>query len=281
MKNDQFLDRQTIRLHYLDYAGGEPPILLLHGWTANAHAFDGLIQAGLSPRFRCLALDLRGRGLSDSPETGYSLQEHADDVIALMDAQGLESAVVLGHSYGGFLAAYLGAFYPERVRRVIMIESAGTIHPRNLELLEKAVGGLDKPISSWETYLGNIKQAPHFANWWDPAIEAYYRAGVQDNADGTVLSRTRPVVLAESLSKTRAEDWCAILSQVSQPLLVLHALGPYGVPGTPPIVTTDMADATVACAPNARAAVIPGNHLTMLYGENARAIVAEIVEFLG
>lgn len=279
MSHDQFI-QLGVRLHYLDFAGGEPPILLLPGWTANAHAFDGLVQNGLSPRYRSIAIDPRGRGMSDSLTAGYSVQDHAGDVIALMDALGFESTVVLGHSYGGFLAMYLGAFHPKRIRGVIVMEAASTIHPRNRELLEKAIPVQDNPIASWETYLENIKKAPHFAGWWDPTIEEYYRAGVEDKPDGSVQSRTRSHVLAESLTKLAELDWCATLSQISQPLLLLHALGPYGVPGTPPIVTTEMANATVACAPNARAAVIPGNHLTMLYGENAPVVVEKIVRFV-
>lgn len=279
MSHDQFI-QLGLRLHYLDFAGGDPPILLLPGWTANAHAFDGLIQNGLNPRYRSIAIDPRGRGMSDAPTSGYGVQDHASDIIALMDALELEPAMVLGHSYGGFLAMYLGAYHPQRVRGVIAMEAASTIHPRNRQLLEKAISVLDNPIPSWEIYLANIKKAPHFADWWDPTIEEYYRAGVEDNRDGSVRSRTRSHVLAQSLAKLAESDWCAILSKISQPLLLLHALGPYGVPGTPPIVTTEMANATVACAPNARTAIIPGNHLTMLYGENARVVVDEIVRFV-
>src|SRR5919199_1122352 len=50
-----------LRTHYLDFPGGDPPIVLLHGVSANAHAFGGLVAAGLSPSFRVLAPDLRGR----------------------------------------------------------------------------------------------------------------------------------------------------------------------------------------------------------------------------
>ncbi|HEX8185076.1 MAG TPA: alpha/beta hydrolase, partial [Blastocatellia bacterium] len=82
---DHFADVNDIQLHYIDYAGSEPVLVLLPGLTANAHAFDGLIQAGLNARFRVLAVDLRGRGLSDKPAVGYSMAQHAADVIALLD----------------------------------------------------------------------------------------------------------------------------------------------------------------------------------------------------
>jgi len=51
-----------INIHYLHHQGNEPTIILMPGLTANAHAFDGLIAAGLSPQFNGLSIDLRGRG---------------------------------------------------------------------------------------------------------------------------------------------------------------------------------------------------------------------------
>src|SRR5688572_908823 len=94
---DRYVEANGIQIHYLDHAGGEPPLVLLHGLTANCHAFDGLIHAGLSPRFRVIAPDLRGRGASDQPSAGYTMRDHADDVIGLLDALKLERVVLGGH----------------------------------------------------------------------------------------------------------------------------------------------------------------------------------------
>ncbi|MBV8228535.1 MAG: alpha/beta fold hydrolase, partial [Planctomycetaceae bacterium] len=91
---DKFVISGDIRIHYLDYPGGEPTVVLLPGLTANAHIFDALIEAGLSPPFHVLALDLRGRGKSDAPPAGfdpatpaanYSMADHAADVIGLLE----------------------------------------------------------------------------------------------------------------------------------------------------------------------------------------------------
>src|SRR5215216_65999 len=122
---DRFAQVNNIQLHYLDYAGGEPVLVLLPGLTANAHAFDGLIQAGLNNSFRVLALDLRGRGLSDKPAAGYSMQDHAADVISLLDSLGIERVVMCGHSFGGLLTLYLASNYPERISKLVIIDSSG------------------------------------------------------------------------------------------------------------------------------------------------------------
>ncbi|MBC7476018.1 MAG: alpha/beta hydrolase, partial [Candidatus Sericytochromatia bacterium] len=70
--NSKFVKANNINLHYLDFSGENPPIILTHGVTANAHAFDGLINSGLNNKKRVISIDLRGRGLSDKPITGYS-----------------------------------------------------------------------------------------------------------------------------------------------------------------------------------------------------------------
>ena len=77
----QFAQLGGMRIHYLDSAG-TTPLVLLHGLSANSSAFGGLIGAGLSPTFRVIAPDLRGRGWSDKPSTGYTRADHAADVLA-------------------------------------------------------------------------------------------------------------------------------------------------------------------------------------------------------
>jgi pimeloyl-ACP methyl ester carboxylesterase len=82
---ERYIATNGIRLHCLDHPGEGPTLLLMPGLTANAHSFDGLITAGLSPALRVLALDLRGRGLSDKPLTGYTMADHAADIIGLLE----------------------------------------------------------------------------------------------------------------------------------------------------------------------------------------------------
>src|SRR3712207_4622471 len=108
-------------VHALAYPGDDPPLALLHGLTANCHNFDALIAAGLSPQFRVLALDLRGRGESDQPTAGYAMPDHARDVIGVLDALDLPRVVLCGHSFGGLLSIYLAAHYPDRVSHIVVL----------------------------------------------------------------------------------------------------------------------------------------------------------------
>lgn len=277
---DQFAHVNNIRLHYLDHPGGEPPLVLMPGLTANAHAFDGLVRAGLSPRFRMLALDLRGRGLSDKPESGYSLAEHARDVVELLDTLGLDQVVLGGHSFGGLLTFYMAAKYPRRVAKLIIIDAAGTLHPKIRELIKPALDRLGKVLPSWEAYVETVKQAPYWVEYWDEDVENYYRFDVQINGDGTVQSQSRPEAMFETMDRVLVEPWDEHIAAIQQPVILLNAPGPYGPEGTPPVLPRENAQATAEALADARYVEIPGNHVTMLFGENSHHMVEAITAFV-
>jgi len=276
-----FVEVNNIKLHYIDHRGREPALVLLPGLTANARSFDGLIQAGLSPRFRVLALDLRGRGLSDKPATGYAMTDHAADVVELLDSLGIHQGVICGHSFGGLLALYLAAHYPERFAKLVVIDASITlVNQTSRDLIKPSLERLGKTLPSWEAYLETMKKAPSFYQWWDPAIESYFRADVQINEDGTARARSRPENIAEAIDKAEQEDWIEHAARIRQPALLLHARGAYGFPGTPPIVPLEQAMAMAATLADCRYVEIPGNHMTMLFGEGAHRIVEAVTEFI-
>jgi pimeloyl-ACP methyl ester carboxylesterase len=281
MKVDQFARVNNIKLHYLDHPGGEPPLVFMPGLTANAHAFDGVVRAGLSPRFRVLALDLRGRGLSDKPGSGYSLAEHARDVADLLDTLGLDRVVLGGHSFGGLLTFYMAAKYPQRVAKLIIIDAAGTLHPKIGELIKPALDRLGKVLPSWEAYVETVRQAPYWLGYWDDDVENYYRFDVQINEDRTVQSQSRPEAMMETMDCALSEPWGEHIAAIQQPVILLNAPGPYGPAGTPPVLPRENAQATVAALADARYVEIPGNHVTMLFGENARHMAEVITAFVG
>lgn len=269
-----------IRLHYLEHDGAPPPLVLMHGLTANAHYFDAL-AARLAPAHAILAPDLRGRGQSAQPAQGYTLVDHAADILGMLDALGLERVVLGGHSYGGLLTLHIAARYPERVERIILLDAAiGVTNPQTYELLKPSIERLGRTYPSWESYLALVKAAPYFAPWWDPAIEAYYRADVAALPDGSVRPHTRPETITQVIASSGSEDWPANVAAIRCPALLVRAAGGFGAPGAPPIVSDAQVAATRAALPGLRYAEVPGNHLTMLYGDGAPATAQVITAFL-
>jgi pimeloyl-ACP methyl ester carboxylesterase len=283
MPIDRYATANGIRLHLVDHPGGEPPIVLLPGITANLHNFDGLLDAGLAPRFRVIALDLRGRGLSDKPAQGYSIAEHAADVIGVLDHLGLEQVVLGGHSFGALLTAFIAARYPQRVARCIFIDIALTpADPAVGEAIRPSLERLGRPAASFDAYVKAIQAAPYLQGRWDPIIEAYYRADVETREDGSVITRTKPEHIFQVAMGVQAEDWPAIFAAVAQPAIFFSGPMPIGGPGTPAVISAEAARQAAAVLPDCRSFhEVPGNHWTMVYGEGARQIVAAVTTFLG
>src|SRR5262249_37557409 len=86
-----------VALAALEWAGRGPAVVAIHGLTANHRCWASVADA-LAPDVRLIAYDLRGRGESDKPPTGYSLAIHGDDLAALLDHFGLRRVVLIGHS---------------------------------------------------------------------------------------------------------------------------------------------------------------------------------------
>src|ERR671915_1840087 len=100
---------------------GPDPIVCLHGITAQHRAFNAAARY-LGPSRGLVGVDLRGRGDSDKPESGYGLEAHAADVIRVLDHLGLQNAVLSGHSMGGFVALKTALAFPDRVRALVLLD---------------------------------------------------------------------------------------------------------------------------------------------------------------
>lgn len=134
---DRFLETNKIRLHYIHHQGVEPPLILMHGLTANTHSFDAILKAGV--QLEILAVDLRGHRLSDKPTHGYTTQDHAANIIGMLDQLGMESAVIGGHSFRGVLSIYLAFHYPNHIEKIIMINAAARMHPDAATIIRPAI----------------------------------------------------------------------------------------------------------------------------------------------
>ncbi|WP_346110646.1 alpha/beta hydrolase [Nonomuraea maheshkhaliensis] len=103
-----------------------PPLLLLHGRTADHNDWNGITQR-FAARRHVFVPDLRGHGASDRPGA-YPLPEMAEDIAALLDHLGAARAAVVGHSLGGVVAYHLAMRHPDRVARLVL-EDPPPAHP--------------------------------------------------------------------------------------------------------------------------------------------------------
>lgn len=125
-----------VRLHVAE-AGQGPPLILLHGWPQHWWSWRRLIEP-LADHYRVLAPDLRGWGWSDAPPGDYAKSTFAADVLALMDAEGIDRARVIGHDWGGYAAFLLALDHPDRLERMVGLDIpppwGTTPRPRHLAM---------------------------------------------------------------------------------------------------------------------------------------------------
>jgi N-formylmaleamate deformylase len=118
--HSDFVYANGLRFHITRNGGGNPPIVLAHGFSD-----DGLCWASTAERlasaYDVIMVDARGHGRSDAPEQGYGISVQADDLAGVIDALGLRRPIVLGHSMGAQTALVLASRYPN-VPRAIALE---------------------------------------------------------------------------------------------------------------------------------------------------------------
>ena len=107
-----------VRLHYLDTGSG-PALICLHGTSMSAHCW-GHLAASLRDSFRIIAIDMRGHGRSDRPNTTYSVAEMAGDVAALLRQLGRRGVTIVGSSVGTQVAVSVAASNPDLVAGLIL-----------------------------------------------------------------------------------------------------------------------------------------------------------------
>jgi pimeloyl-ACP methyl ester carboxylesterase len=117
----RWVDLGGWRMHVAE-AGAGDPVVLLHGWPQHWYCFRHLIPP-LAARHRVLAPDMRGFGWSDAPRGGYGKEEMGEDVIALLDALGLERVKLVAHDWGGVSGFFMCVRHPEWVERYVALNT--------------------------------------------------------------------------------------------------------------------------------------------------------------
>ena len=206
------------------WEGKKENILCVHGLTANCRCWDGIIS-GLAPKFRVMAMDLRGRGLSDKPPKGYSIEQHVRDIYCLIEDQELKRITLMGHSLGAYVSLAFAAHHPDRVKKLILVDGGGHLSSSQWDRIELAIkpslDRLGQVFPSFEDYTAPLKQAP-FLQPWTSIINTYFHYEIEE-VEGGVRSRTPAAAIREESSNIRDFDTPGVYSKISCPVLILRA----------------------------------------------------------
>ena len=196
-------------------------MLLLHGFMGHAHLWDDFAIA-FNKDYYIIALDQRGHGESSWTEaTSYTLDDHFSDIAKLVDALDLNNLIIAGHSMGGRNALFYAACVPEKVHKLILIDSRMEAKTESSEALKKLLARLPLKVDSLEQVVKTIKGLYPYI-----PIETVYhisKYGYVRNKGGAYIPKfdTRMSVKSEKLGCFVENLW-PFLKIISCPTLIVR-----------------------------------------------------------
>ncbi len=205
------LDLDGARLNYVIEGAGEPTLAFLHGWCSRLEHWEAQ-AAAFAPTHRIVRVDRRGMGRSSTTVPAAGAAQHADDLLAVLDANDIDRVVVFGHAGGGPSALAFAARHADRTAALVMVDSnlhagsgAGSDDPFGTSVEQMVVNlrGPDGDAFFARTYAGYFgRRAP---------------AAVRDAAVAHAVGLPRELAVSELLQMI--EDTVGLAGAVRCPVL--------------------------------------------------------------
>jgi 3-oxoadipate enol-lactonase len=202
------------RIHFeVTGKSGATPVLMIQGLGASKNAWN-LQRIAMATRFRIISFDNRGAGRSDKPTEPFTLEQMADDALAVLDAAGIETAHVVGASMGGVISQIVAVKYPHRVRSLTLVCTACRNHPWRQELLQtwaktaadKGMIEVGKEAAQWVMSPRSFRRLVPAFTWMGPLAALRPRHSFVSQIDAILNTR---------------EDLVDQLSTITAPTMVI------------------------------------------------------------
>ncbi|MEX2253625.1 MAG: alpha/beta hydrolase [Thermoleophilaceae bacterium] len=233
------MDVGFLRMHIAE--AGPPdgdPVVLLHGWPQHWYMWRNQIGP-LAERYRVICPDLRGFGWTEAPPWGYEKQQLAADVLALLDALGLERVRLAGHDWGGLAGFLICLRHPERVERFVALNTGGPWAEHRVSTLTDgwrfaymallASPWLGRRVLRWASIVAQIVRgwAMDRDHAWSPDESATFldqfrepaRARATQLTYRTFLTREIPAILRGRFAAERLTTPTLFLHGIADPVL--------------------------------------------------------------
>lgn len=272
-----FIVRDGLKLHYRDYPGSadKPPLLCLPGLTRNAKDFAELAER-ISPRFRMIAIEFRGRGNSDYDPipARYLPPTYAHDVIELLDELAIPQAIFVGTSLGGLVTMLMAVMAPQRIAAAILNDIGPELSDVGIDRIKSYVGK-DVRFNSWDeaarTIAANTQAFENYAH--DDWVRMAKRNCREEN--GKIRFDYDPAIALpfnDSGSAPAFDMWPLFATLAQKPLLVIRG-------AKSDLLSAEALEKMRAAAPGMKSAIVPGvGHAPEL---NEPEAVEAIDAFLG
>jgi pimeloyl-ACP methyl ester carboxylesterase len=200
-----------------DDTGGEGPALIFsHGFLMDRTMFSAQVE-GLSDTYRCVTWDERGFG--DTPVDGpFTYWDSADDVVALMDHLGIDDAVLIGMSQGGYLSLRAALAHPDRVRGVVLIDSGVWMDD------PETLAGYGGMLAHWrsDAPLGDVGTMVAGLIVGDPVLMEEW-VGIWESRDRSTIEHPGNCLLER-------DDITGRVDEITCPVLIVHGTDDLAIP---------------------------------------------------
>src|SRR5918998_6737634 len=261
---------------------GPDPVICLHGITAQHRAFNAVARY-LEASRGLVGVDLRGRGDSDKPESRYGLEAHAADVVRVLDHLGLQSAVLAGHSMGGFVALKTALTFPGRVRALVLLDGGWPrVESQPEEMTEEErqeAAALEEGLARAFKRLDMTFESPEaYLDFWFPDqnltmedlpqdLADYYLYDLGEVEGGYKPKASRVAAEEDSPSVSSTSPTAEEMRGVGCPVALVRASQGF-FPGSDPLISDEVRDMMARSLGIRTEILLEGaNHYTMLWPE--------------
>ena len=221
---DGWLTVNGLSFHYLDWGGSGQPLLLLHGLASTCHIWD-MVAPILAQDHRVVALDQRGHGETDKPNSGFEFSSVTQDILGVMDGIGGDHPIVIGHSWGGSVALELAVRAPDSVKGMVWVDGGMINASARYPTVEDAKFEMSPPDFSGVTAKSFMERVltRHQGAGMAPGSHEVVMANFEIQADKTIkarLSRANHLRIIEALWDHHPTE---MYRQVKCPVLIMPA----------------------------------------------------------
>lgn len=237
-----------LRLHYTRTGGQKPPLVLAHGFSDDGACWNPVAEL-FAQDYDIIMPDVRGHGLSEGPEHGYSIRQQVDDLYGIITALGLHKPLILGHSMGALVAMTLAGLYPDMPKAILLEDPPAWWYAR----------GLPPHITPQQLTAMRDSFAQRRQQTRDALIAEQHRAApVWSDAELEPWAESKrllnpAVVEVFDPATPRALNWPDIYKNITCPTLLITADAARGA-----IVTSEGASLLHEIVPQLQVAHIPG-----------------------
>lgn len=258
-------------------------VVLVHGLSGNSRWWGKVIDH-LPPDLGVIALDVRGRGDSVNAPPPYDLSTISDDIGRTLDHFGIERAVIVGYSMGGWVAALFAVSHPERVDRIVLVDGGFPLplHPEaDVEQIIDAVVGpslrrLEMVFDTEESYFDHWRAHPAFEKHWDDSMKPALGHELESHGSSFRARANAEAIQVAAMEITVGEEANQAGGRLQVPShLIVVERGTLDQPGG--MIPLETAEKAATANPELTMQYLPGvNHYTLVLGDGAPAVASAV-----